>query len=257
MAVSKNNIPTINDMFQAMPMNNGVMAQPPIAEERAELSVDQDFFHKIHNIEIGEKSNKDLLVREKEEAIIVEKEEKEKQEALRDGATAATAELKEMMSFNGYEFSVEAMQETAGEALSDFERLMREKGWSEEQSETIHEALVVLHDPNSTREERVQAFNKMNKSDPDYGTEFARDAQEKDGELENKVDPTQTASISETQRQAEISSSINNGNEDSTFDNFTKAQTTGTTASFNAEVNVASNDIEPQVKVAELAPAPF
>ena len=76
MAVTKNNIPTINDMFQAMPMNNGLIAQPPIVEERAELSVDQDFFHKIHNIEIGEKSNKDLLVREKEEPFLWRKRKK-------------------------------------------------------------------------------------------------------------------------------------------------------------------------------------
>ena len=245
MAGSKNNIPTRNDMFQAMPMNNGIMAQPSISEERVELSVDQDFFHKIHNIEIGEKSNKDLLVREKEEAIIVEKEEKEKQEALRDGATTATAELKEMMSFNGYEFSVEAMQETAGEALSDFECLAREKGWDVEQADTIYDALLVLQNPNSTDAQRDEALKDMDNADPDYGREFAKDAERKDIELENKVEKTSTASEDKLSQR------------DGLYDNLTKVQTTGTTSSFNAEVNVASNDIEPQVKVAELAPAPF
>ena len=252
MAVSKNNIPTRNDMFQAMPMNNGIMAQPPIAEERAELSVDQDFFHKIHNIEIGEKSNKDLLVREKEEAILVEKEEKEKQEALRDGATTATAELKEMMSFNGYEFSVEAMQEASREALSDFERLKREKGWSEKQAETINESLLVLADPKSTDTQRDQAMNDIKRVDPKYANEHAQDAETKELVKGNKIEKIETEI-----KALEADDVMTQMAKEDSYDNLTQAPLSGTTESFNAEVNIASNDIEPQIKVSALAPAPF
>ena len=104
---------------------------------------------------------------------------------------------------------------------------------------------MVLQNPNSTDAQRDEALKDMDNADPNYGREFAKDAERKDGELGNKVEKTSMANADKLSQRDDL------------YDNLTKAQTTGTTASFNAEVNVASNDIEPQVKIAELAPAPF
>ncbi len=204
----------------------------------------------------------------KNEQAELEKQNKENQAQLRDGATSATAAFKEMMSFNGYEFSVEAMQETAGEALSDFERLMREKGWSAEQSETIHEALVVLHDPNRSDAQREQAMNNIDHIDSQFANELAQDAEEKDINNENKISDIENKTQSNeldtmlSDAPSEIPATNTSSSRKGTFD-LDKPESE-ITATFTDEVNnVGANaqsfslDEAPQVAVTENSPATF
>lgn len=126
------------------------------------------------------------------------KTEKDVQDFARDQAMNEMREAQEkriekMYSMYGYEFSVEAMQETAKDALSDFERLVREKGWSPEEADAMHNALLVLADPNSTREEQIQALKDIEAVDPDFAKDFAKDASRKDISYANTVDPNITA----------------------------------------------------------------
>ena len=256
MALSEKNIPTRNDMLQAMPMNNGFMAEAPAII----LDEDGNNVNENHNNVTRDFSvlgagvntaNIQVKLNAKHEQAELKKKKKQDQENIRDSATFATAEMKEMMSFNGHEFSVEAMQETAGEALSDFERLAREKGWDVEQADTIYDALLVLADPDSTDAQRDQAMKSIDKADPEYANDLAKEAQSKDINNDNKIEKTETLT------QSNDLDGMLSDNQDS-YDNFTRAPTTGTTASFNAGATAGmSSGIEPQVKVAELAPAPF
>lgn len=84
-----------------------------------------------------------------------EQEKKETADMVRDQAMDEMREkeerrLKERMSFNGFEFSIEALQAVAEEELSDFEKTARERGWNEEQSNTIEAELIILANPKSS-----------------------------------------------------------------------------------------------------------
>ena len=257
----------------------GVMASVQIGIDLEDLdtnghkkSVDSEAFTN-HMRDGTDKDNRQDAIELKNQKISIAKEEQDKQDNIQNSADAANDTLNEVreknmqkiFSMHGYEFSAEAMQEAAGDALSDFERLAREKGWDAEQSETIHDALLVLNDPNSTREEQMQALKDINKADPDYGREFAKGAKKITiNSNENEIDPHQTATVAETERQAEIVSQIENRNDEGAFDRLKETPVSGTTKIFTDEVNnVGANaqsfalDDTPQVAVTDTAPDPF
>ncbi len=78
----------------------------------------------------------------------------------------------------GHTFSVEALQETAEDELKDFERIALERGWNQEEKDSMKASLLVLKNPDSSREDIVQALDDIEDVDSEYAKKLTGDAKE-------------------------------------------------------------------------------
>lgn len=261
------NTPSKSDLYQAMPANNAftintISQLVPLADgdeqnaDGTKKSIDERVFSDF-TIDGSAKDFKQIKLEEVKLAAY-EQKQKEKDDdfegMLRE---QAVADMKKMFSLHGYEFSAEAMQEVAGDALSDFERISRERGWDTEEAGTVHGALFILKDPNSTDTEIDQALKDINKVDPDYAKDFAKDAETKTIKNESEISLTQ----SETQLEADELDGMLSDSENDSFTSLTKTPSSGTTECFNCEAagnSSSTNNIENNLtQVEQLPPAPF
>lgn len=156
----------------------------------------------IENLQATQESAREIYYGDPEEEKNKETADMVRDQAMDEMREKEERRLKERMSFNGFEFSIEALQAVAEEELSDFEKTARERGWNEEQSNTIEAELIILANPKSSTEQKEEAMRAIERTDPNYANELAEKMRKKDIELGNSVE-----------RNIELGSTITNEND--------------------------------------------
>jgi hypothetical protein len=141
------------------------------------LTASQDYFHKIYDIQMGEKGNLDVRDREQNDIIIAqEKEEKDKDfnDMLVD---QAVAEMKKMLSIGGYEFSEAALDDVVDGILEDPDAFAKKHNLSAEEMDQVMILATLLENaPDSDAKEKI--LKDWQKDNPDVVRAVVSDANE-------------------------------------------------------------------------------
>ena len=185
-----NALPTEENLRMASSsLAGGLMTQPvqfvtPVDDaldfdaNGTKLTTSQDYFHKIYDIQMGEKGNLDVRDREQNDSIIAqEKEEKDKDfnDMLVD---QAVAEMKKMLSIGGYEFSEAALDDVVDGILEDPDVFADKHDLSAEEMDQVMILATLLQDaPDSDAKEQI--LKDWQKDQPDIVRAVVKEASEK------------------------------------------------------------------------------
>ncbi len=167
------------------------------------LSVDQDYFHRIHNIEVGEKGNKDREQDLREDHTIRQQKVENEQDHFEHFADLANKEfakqrkelLNKIRNLNGFEFTDVDLDKTIKDILQDQDAFQTKHNLNDEEMDAVfHHALLMEA---MSPEERAEHLKGLAEKKPTIANAFAKDAEMNMGQRESKLEKIQTVEASQ------------------------------------------------------------
>ena len=147
------------------------------------MSVDSDFFSRIHDVAFGEKGNKDREVAMREERIVAAQSQEDDQDMLREVVETALQDMKEqqaarMISMYGYDVSEDALNIALLHNLQNWDEISIDM--SPELSQELHDLTVQAL--NTEGEEKQRILEEIDAKAPDLVQDTFINAKDIDNE---------------------------------------------------------------------------
>ena len=179
-------------------------------------------------------------------AVEVEQEKQRDQDVkgfVTDAFNKATSDARQefMHDINGRHFSDADLEEALNDIIDNKEEFQAENKLTDEEADLAVTHAIIMK--GMSPEQRDDYLKDLSETNPRVANAIADKAETIGTNLENKADPNQTASVSETERQAQILSQTETTNNKGSFENLSKIASTGTTETFNSMAN--ATEVEP------------
>ncbi len=155
---------------------------------KMELSVDMDFFSRIHDVAFGEKGNKDMEFDNRTESILAQKEKEEDQDNIQNAVEEVLEGIQEkrmqdMREWGDLQYTDEDLQIALNNILNDREGVQARNGLTDEETDNVmdHVAYLLTLSP----EKRAQEIKQLT---GDTATVIKQELEQVVGERENEIE---------------------------------------------------------------------